>query len=357
MPNTQDSPAVAVRRPDVHVTTFCQFPGTDPLEIHRVIRGELGEPNLAVFPQLPDRGVGADTLGRSATMVADLGFDLQPHGWRIGVPDGIDARRARSLLRSDENLLADVLGAEKETSSRLKLSVFGPWSLVAGLHLANGEKVLSDHGARRDVIEAYAYGVREHLNRISRATGISEFTVQLDEPALPAVLDGLVPTASGYRTLRSIARNEVRSSYADFLAILSDGEKPSPLRVAVNLPTADDSWIERVDLLHHAGVDAWLIDPAFLGHRQWERIAGLVETGSQIFLQVLQPGGRAPGVVQGVKTILRPWQQLGLPLSSLSALTLMPAGNFASSSAIEVTTCLGHLIGYAQALEQTRVDA
>ncbi|WPR63448.1 hypothetical protein SLW73_11160 [Glutamicibacter protophormiae] len=357
MPETQDLSGVPARREDVHVTSFCQFPGADPLEIHRVIRGELGEPNLAVLPQLPDRGVGADALGRSATMVADLGFDLQPHGWRIGVPDGLDARRARSLLRSDENLLADVAGAEKKQPSRLLLGVLGPWSLAAGLHLTGGEKVLSDHGARRDVIEAYAHGVREHLARITRATGITGFTLQLDEPKLPAVLDGALPTASGYRTLRSIPRSEVRTSYADFLSVLSDGKEPSALRVAVNLPAADASWIERVDLLHQAGIDGWLLDPAAMGPRQWERAAGLVESEAQLFLQLLQPAGRAPGIVQGVKTILRPWRQLGLPLSRLSALTLMPAGSFASSSAAEVVECLGRLTGYAQALEQTRVDA
>ncbi|MFY9677827.1 hypothetical protein [Glutamicibacter protophormiae] len=357
MPEAQDLSGVPARREDVHVTSFCQFPGADPLEIHRVIRGELGEPNLAVLPQLPDRGVGADALGRSATMVADLGFDLQPHGWRIGVPDGLDARRARSLLRSDENLLADVAGAEKKRPSRLLLGVLGPWSLAAGLHLTGGEKVLSDHGARRDVIEAYAHGVREHLARITRATGITGFTLQLDEPQLPAALDGALPTASGYRTLRSIPRSEVRTSYADFLSVLSDGKEPSALRVAVNLPAADASWIERVDLLHQAGIDGWLLDPAAMGPRQWERAAGLVESEAQLFLQLLQPAGRAPGIVQGVKTILRPWRQLGLPLSRLSALTLMPAGSFASSSAAEVVECLGRLTGYAQALEQTRVDA
>ncbi|WP_313813569.1 hypothetical protein [Glutamicibacter sp.] len=357
MPDTSAIAESAAQRRDVHATAFCQFPGTDPVEIHRVIRGELGEPNLAVFPQLPDRGVGADPLGRSAAMIAEMGFDLQPHGWRIAVPDGIDARRARSLLRSDENLLADIAGAEKTAPTRLKSTVLGPYSLVAGVYLNNGERVLSDFGARRDVIEAYAHGVAAQLQRLAHITPIEHFTVQLDEPLLPAVLDGQIPTASGYRTLRSVPRNEVRAGYQQFIRVLGAALGDQSLRLAVNLPAADTGLSERIQLLHQAGMAGWVIDPMNLGHREWESIAGLVEDDCQIFLQVLEPGGKAPGVVDGVKTILRPWRQLGLSLEKLGQLTLMPRGSFARSSAAQVVDCLGHVTGYAQALEQTRIDA
>ncbi|GED07077.1 hypothetical protein AUR04nite_26090 [Glutamicibacter uratoxydans] len=341
----------------VHATAFCHFPGTDPVEIHKVIRGELGEPNLAVFPQLAQRGVGADPLGRSAALVADMGFDLQPHGWRIAVPDGIDARRARSLLRSDENLLADIAGAEKKHPERLKTTVTGPYTLAAGLYLSGGERVLSDYGARRDVIEAYAHGVAAQIQRLAKSTTIKHFTIQLDEPMLPAVLDGTVPTASGYRTLRSVPRSEVRAGYQQFTQILEDALGSDAAHLVANLPSQDEQLVERIDILHQAGIRGWVIDPAGLGHRQWERIAGLVEAEGQIFLQVLEPGGKAPGVVDGVNTILRPWRQLGLSLHRLGQLTLMPRGSFAESSAAQVIQTLGHITGYAQALEQTRVDA
>ncbi|MGP4992548.1 hypothetical protein [Glutamicibacter ardleyensis] len=341
-------------RSDVFVTSFCHFPGQEPMEIHKVVRGELGEPNLAVMPQLAERGVGADPLGRSTSMVSDMGFDLQPHGWRIGVGDGIDARRARSFLRSDENLLADVLGAEKKPAQRLKVSVLGPWSLAAGLYLSHGERILIDHGARRDILQAYADGVKQHLLRLRSSTSIRQFTVQLDEPELPGVLDGTLPTASGYRTLRSIPRAEVREVYAQFVQTMAQIEGTS---VIVNLPGADTDWIKRVDILHQAGVNGYLIEPPSMNHPRWERMASLIESGSQIYLQLLTPGMRAPGVVEGVHHVLRPWQQLGLPLTRLGQLTLMPATSFAHSSSSQVIECLQHLTGYAQALEQTRVDA
>lgn len=346
-----------LERSDVYATAFCHFPGTDPLQIHEIVRGELGEPNLALLPQLADRGVGADEVGRSATMLAELGFDLQPHGWRVGVNDGIDARRARSILRSDENLLADVLGAERKPAQRLKLTVLGPWSLAARLFLANGERTISDHGARRDIIAAYAHGLREHLDRLARITSVRSFSVQLDEPLFADVLDGSIKTSSGYRTLRSIPRSEVRGSYEEFFKVLHDDEQAYQSQTIINLPTSQARWVERVDLLVQAGATALVIDPQGMDHHQWERVAGLIESSGRVFLQVLTPGLRAPGVVEGVNTILRPWRQLGLGDGQLGAMTLMPRGDFTRCTSAEAVATLQQLSAYAQALEQTRVDA
>lgn len=353
MPEQRQGP----ERSDVYATAFCQFPGNDPLQIHEIIRGELGEPNLAVFPQLADRGVGADEVGRSATLLAELGFDLQPHGWRVGVNDGVDARRARSILRSDENLLADVLGAEQKPAQRLKLTVLGPWSLAARLYLSNGERTISDHGARRDIIAAYAYGVREHVDRLARITGVQSLTVQLDEPLFADVLDGNIKTASGYRTLRSIPRSEVRGSYEEFFKVLCDDGPQHRIQTLLNLPTGDDRWIERMDLLTQAGTTQVVIDPQDLNHRKWERVAGFVEGGGRVFMQVLTPALRAPGVVEAVNTILRPWRQLGLSDGQLGSMTLMPRGDFTRCTGAEAVNTLQRLSSYAQALEQTRVDA
>src|SRR5690606_19667371 len=225
------------------------------------------------------------------------------------------------------------------------------------LYLANGERVISDHGARRDIIDSYAHGVSEHLQRLARITPLRDFTLQLDEPLFDAVLDVTVSTASGYRTLRSIPRAEVRSSYAQFLEVLSGQDPERQFTSLLNLPTGDERWIERVEILHQAGADALVIDPEGMTNAKWERIAGLVEGGGRVFLQALAPGARAPGVVQAVKTILRPWRQLGLGLEQLGALTLMPRGDFSTCTSTQAIGNLQHLASYAQALEQTRVDA
>ncbi|MCW4464390.1 hypothetical protein OK351_02545 [Glutamicibacter sp. MNS18] len=354
MDNPPTSDAVAAAEESVHVTCHAAFAGKEALEVHRVVRGELGEPNLAVLPELPERGIWAEPVARSAALITELGFDLQPHGWRVGVADGIDARRARSLLRSDENLLADVIGAEKSVSRRIKLSIMGPWTLAANLYLSNGERVISDHGARRDVIQAYTHGLGDWLTRVRRITSLEHFTLQLCEEQLPAVLDGTIPTVSGYRTLRSLPRQEVRTGLKELVETIETEHQVSWIS---GLPQADPKWRERVDLLEQAGITGMIFDPRTLDYRQWERMAGLVESGGQVFLEALDPAQRPPGVVQGVKDLLKPWRTLGLEPATLSALRLMPRGDFRTSSPGEVLRCLQSLTGYAQALEQTRIDA
>ena len=86
----------------------------------------------------------------------------------------------------------------------LKLQVTGPWTLAATVELPRGDKVLADHGARRDLAEALAYGLQEHVAEVRRRVPGAELVVQLDEPALPAVLAGAVPTASGWGKHRSV---------------------------------------------------------------------------------------------------------------------------------------------------------
>ncbi len=46
--------------------------------------------------------------------------------------------------------------------------------------------------------------------------------VHLDESELQRVLDGTIPTASGYRTLRAIGRQEVRNALTDAVAACCD---------------------------------------------------------------------------------------------------------------------------------------
>lgn len=354
MPDSTPEASTHPAEQSVHVTCHSAFAGKELLEVHKVVRGELGEPHLAVLPELPERGIWAEPLARSAALINELGFDLQPHGWRLGVPDGIDARRARALLRSDENLLADVLGEEKKPAERLKLSVMGPWTLSANLYLSNGERVISDHGARRDVIQAYTLGLNDWLSRLTRTSGLKYYTVQLEESHLGLVLDGKIPTASGYRTLRSIPRSEVRSSLRE----LTDAvQAQHSVNWMCAVPHTDLAWVQRVDLLTQAGVDGLIINPRAMDYQQWERMAGLVEAGGRVYLEALTPGERPGGVVQGVNDILKPWRTLGLPLQKLSALRLMPHGDFRASSAGEVLQSLQQLTAYAQGLEQTRVDA
>jgi hypothetical protein len=135
------------------------LPGTDPAEAVRIVVGEL--PDLPHLPELPERGAGASMTGRALAIAAGvgsgLGADLQPAGWRLtGTAPGLDQRRAQSLLAQDLDMLEEAL---QGYAGHLKLQVAGPWTLAATVERPRGDKVLADHGARRELAQALAYGV------------------------------------------------------------------------------------------------------------------------------------------------------------------------------------------------------
>ena len=89
-------------------TGIGSLPGTDPAEAVRVVVGEL--PDVPHLPELPGRGPGASMTGRALAVVAELGADLQPAGWRLtGSAPGLDQRRARSTLAQDLDMLEEAL--------------------------------------------------------------------------------------------------------------------------------------------------------------------------------------------------------------------------------------------------------
>src|SRR3954447_10579445 len=132
------------------------WPGTDAEEYAEAVRVVLGEaPDLPYLPELPGRGTPAGMIGRAVAMVADLGFDLQPAGWRAPDPPRIDHRRARSLLAQDLDAVEELA---QDVTRRFKIQVAGPWTLAASIEKPRGDKVVSDHGARRELRQALARG-------------------------------------------------------------------------------------------------------------------------------------------------------------------------------------------------------
>lgn len=330
----------------VTATALGDWPGTDPLEATKAIRGELGTPHLPVLAELPHRGVGSDAIGRTAVLLADLYADVQPHGWRIVPRPGRDAQRAESALSTDLNVLADVAGSEERSAEDLQVRVVGPLSLMAGLYLPSGERVLADHGARRDVAQSLAAGVVPFLERVSRAVPGARLTVQLDEPDAARVLAGLLPTASGYRTLRSVPGEEARSAWA---ALTESLHSAGAETAVVNLP----SWEAPIAQVLAAGADGVSLPLADLTVAQWEELAGAVEAGARLWLGALPPdSGLKARTAELAERVARPWRQLGLPFSALDAVRLAPAGSLASLTPAEATARLARTVTLADAVNQ-----
>jgi methionine synthase II (cobalamin-independent) len=175
------------------------LPGTDPAEALRTVLGEV--PDLPFLPELPDRGPGADLLGRGATFLVDMPVEIAVSGWRFADRPGRDLRRARDLLDRDLDTLAEVADGYEGT---FKIQAAGPWTLAAGLELPRGEKAVADHGAVADLTTSLAEGLAAHVADVRRRLPGADVVLQLDEPSLPAVLAARVPTASGFRTLRGV---------------------------------------------------------------------------------------------------------------------------------------------------------
>lgn len=330
----------------VTATALGDWPGTDPLEAAKAIRGELGTPHLPVLAELPQRGVGSDAIGRTALLLADLHADVQPHGWRIVPRPGRDAQRAESALSTDLNVLADVAGSEERSAEQLQVRILGPLSLMAGLYLGSGERVLADHGARRDIAQSLAAGVVPFLERVSRAVPGTRLTVQLDEPDAARVLGGLLPTASGYRTLRSVPSEEARAAWATVSEALHGAGAEA---VVVNLP----AWEAPIGRVLAAGADGVSLPLADLTVPQWEELASAVESGARVWLGAL-PLDAGPRARTGelAERIVRPWRQLGLPFSALDAVRLAPAGNLAALTPAEATARLARTVTLADAVNQ-----
>jgi hypothetical protein len=193
------------------------FPGDDPLEAARIGLSELPLPFL---PELPARGVGADAVGRTAGLLADLHVEVGTGVWRFVPRGGRDEQRAHTALTTDLDALEEVAEGYE---GPFKLRIVGPWTLAASIELPRGEKALADPGAVRDIAASLAEGLARHLDDIRRRLpAITRLMVQVDEPLLPAVVAGELSTASGWGRLRSFERSVVEDGLRQVLSTAGD---------------------------------------------------------------------------------------------------------------------------------------
>jgi methionine synthase II (cobalamin-independent) len=300
------------------------MPGEDFDEAVRVVLGEL--PDLPHLPELPGRGVIAAMAGRTLAIIAELGFDLQPAGWRLTDAPGVDHRRARSLLAQDLDVLEEQAG-DSLAGRELKVQVAGPWTLAATVERPRGDRLLADAGARRELAQALAEGVAVHVADIRRRVPGAEVVVQVDEPALPAVLAAKVPTASGFGRHRSV--DAPRASEAlgwVFAAIESAGAAPVAHCCAADVP---------IGLLRGAGARGVSVDLDVLGAAAYDDLGAALDEGERVFLGVVPATdpSREPTERQIVERVLRLLDMLGLDPDEIAGqLVLTPACGLAGAT-------------------------
>jgi hypothetical protein len=109
------------------------------------------------------------------------------------------------------------------------------------------------------------------------------------------------------------------------------------------------------DRILAAGADGIAVPLRALTSRQWEQLAGAVEAGKRLWagaLDVTDPAARLPRVSEVVENVWRPWRQLGLPASTLSALRITPSDGLAHHPPSSATAVLTRLTQVADGLNQ-----
>lgn len=291
-------------------TGIGSWPGTSVRDVLNEVR-ELLDGHLPYLPELPARGPGADMIGRTAGLLVELAVDLQPAGWRFVDRPGHDAQRTAALLREDLDELAEAFDGH---TGRLKLQVAGPWTLAAGIWLARGERAVADEGACRDIAESLAEGVRGHVAAVRRLVPGAQVVVQVDEPSLPAVLAGRLPTASGLGRLPSVDPHVAAAAIGRVLEA-HDGE------TIVHCCAGDPP----LPLLRSVGATALSLDTSLLGPRGWEGVAVAVEDGIRLYAGAVPTSGATPSVQDIASGLDDAWRRLGMPPAGLTDIVVTPA--------------------------------
>lgn len=256
----------------IQATGVGSLPGTD---MPGALRHVLGSMELAWLPELPARGVGADMVGRTAAMLEGLAVDLQPQGWRLGERSGIDHHRARSLLRADLDELEEYAQTHH---GQVTITATGPLTLAALMERPRGDKVLADHGARRELASSLGLGLASLVGEMRRRLPEVSWRVQLDEPSMPAVMSGQVPTASGFSRLRPVDRPLASALLEKTTAPLAGIDCPVRLHsCAAGLDL--DLVLRRV-----AGIDQVGLDARWITGQDWDVLGPWLEEGGQLVL-------------------------------------------------------------------------
>ena len=299
------------------VTGIGSLPGTDPAEAAASVFGEL--PDLPHLPELPGRGAGADMIGRSAALLVDLPVEIVPSGWRLTAHPGRDLRRSLDFLAWDLDAFE---AAGNGYHGALKVQACGPWTLAAALELPNGHNIVSDAGAARDLAESLAEGLRVHVNAVAARVPGASVVLQLDEPSLPAVLGGRVPTPSGYGTVRAVEATVAEQALRTVLAAAPEGARVLHC-CAVGAP---------IELLMRTA-DAVSLDAATVGPEHYDALGEGIEAGTSLWLGVLPATEATVTLDTAREPIRRLWAELGFARDELAhRLVPTPACGLANAS-------------------------
>ncbi|MBW6438988.1 methionine synthase [Actinoplanes hulinensis] len=313
-------------------TGIGSLPGTDIAEAQRIVLGEL--PGLPHLPELPERGPGADMIGRTAGFLVELPVQVYAGRWQIASRPGQDLRRTADLLERDLDQLTEQADGY---SGPLKIQAAGPWTLAANLDLPIGGRMLRDPGAVRDLTDSLAEGLRRHVAEVRKRVPGATVVLQLDEPSLPAVLAGQVPTESGLSAYRTVDGPDAASRLRSVVEAVG-----TPVIVHCCAPEMP------LQVIRDARAAAVAFDLSLL--EDLDPLGEAIEAGLGIFAGAAPTrpvAGRRPESKQIADRVRTLWQRLGFPAARLPGqVVITPACGLA-----------GAPMGYVRALLKACTEA
>jgi methionine synthase II (cobalamin-independent) len=301
-------------------TGIGSLPGTDIAEAVKTVFGEL--PELPHLPELPARGPGADMVGRSAGFLVELPVELYAARWRLTARPGVDLRHTRDLAERDLDTLT---GQADGYTGPFKVQAAGPWTLAATVELPGGGRILRDHGAVRDLTESLAEGLAGHVAEVAARVPGAEVMLQLDEPSLPAVLAGAIPTDSGlhrYRAVEAIEAEQALRRVVERVGV--------PVIVHCCAPDVP------VTLLRAAGAVAVSLDLDLLDLEDpavVDPLGEALDAGAGLFAGVVSTSPPVTAAAQVADRLRTLWRRFGFPPERLpEQVVVTPACGLAGAS-------------------------
>ena len=399
----QDLATLATERPLVRASGLGDFPGDDLAEAMSRVEGELGSPHLPFLPHLPALGWRATPLARTLAVCEGLAFDGVSFGWRMVHSGGRGAREsalAKDRLLSDINLLADRVGAQKKrftsgvegSAAVYKIQLVGPLTLAASIYLPGGERAISDAGASRDLLESFLEGLERWVESLREALQSPQalIAVQLDESEFQRLMEGSIPTVSGFRSLSALQPHYYQQVYRRIserfaelnlqLILDVDGTVLKPVQelklLSQSRPALDALALVKAMRVEDGAPCALLLHPdrarlkgpgtlqvpPLSDPRSWEPVAQLLDAQTQLWLPVVT-SARVPDQVRRLYSL---WREVGLEPTQLSAVGLMPdehpqTGSVPSAptpgmvSVLDATASLARVTDCARALAECAV--
>lgn len=313
-------------------TGIGSWPGVTPRQASEIVVGELHR--LPHLVELPERGVGADLIGRAGALLVDVAIDTTVRGYRIAARGGSVMRRALSLLNEDVDALEEAW--ERAGGSRdgraVKVQAPGPITLAASLELGNGHRAITDAGAVRDLAASLAEGVARHRAEVARRLAAT-VVVQFDEPLLPAALAGRLSGVTALNPVHPVDE-AVASGLLDECAAVVGGE------VLLHCCAAEFPW----NVLQRSTIGAISLDPSLLGAGTLNGLGEFLDAGRTVVLGVVpstEPTGplSAEEVTAAAAAIT---DRLGFPRSVFDAqVGISPACGLAGAGQKWARTAIG----------------